>query len=452
MAKCDLSIELDDPQAVYPGGGTIKGVVRVTVDANVKCSGLVVTSNWKTHGRGNVASEEFGEVTLFAGEWRAGEKSEYRFELPIGNWPPSYHGHYLNIDHYIDARVKIPWAFDPKASHPFQMRPTCGVEGVTSPTRVVQANVFVKFIFVIVLMGMLIGGLAVIALAGVVGLFFLLLPLGGFGYWFLRHFLPKYALGDVQCDFGSAQASPGESVTGELLIRPRKAISIGGVSLSFEAREECVSGSGSSRTTHRHTLFEQSHVLQGAIQLTPGNEHRFPFQVELPQDAPYSVDLDDNDLIWSATLRVDIPRWPDWVKVALPRPTQPTPLVSAPPVSSAEITFQETAQHLDAVRGNRQQLEALVEAVSGLTFDIEAIVERRLLYSGEDDPHLYQGGYAVWAHFPDPELPLVLYVPRDWGDEFEQMNQGICRGRGTVVGWDHLHDRLQVKLESPVRA
>ena len=76
MAKCDLSIELDDPKMVYPGGGTISGVVRVVVDADVKCTGLEVSSGWKTHGRGNVASGQAGKANLFAGEWRAGENPE----------------------------------------------------------------------------------------------------------------------------------------------------------------------------------------------------------------------------------------------------------------------------------------------------------------------------------------------------------------------------------------
>ncbi len=75
MAKCDLSIELDDPQAAHPGGGTISGVVRVRVDADVKCKGLEVHSGWRTHGRGNVASEQVGSVILFSGEWsRRGER------------------------------------------------------------------------------------------------------------------------------------------------------------------------------------------------------------------------------------------------------------------------------------------------------------------------------------------------------------------------------------------
>ena len=78
MAKCDLSIELDDPETVHPGGGTITGVVRVRVDADVNCKGLEVQSGWRTHGRGNVASGSAATVTLFAGEWNAGESVEYR--------------------------------------------------------------------------------------------------------------------------------------------------------------------------------------------------------------------------------------------------------------------------------------------------------------------------------------------------------------------------------------
>ena len=49
--------------------------------------------------------------TVFSGEWRAGEQAEYRFELTVGHWPPSYHGHYLSIDHYIDAQSQNPLGF-----------------------------------------------------------------------------------------------------------------------------------------------------------------------------------------------------------------------------------------------------------------------------------------------------------------------------------------------------
>ena len=113
------------------------------------------------------------------------------------------------------------------------------------------------------------------------------------------------------------------------------------------------------------------------------------------------------------------------------------------------ITFAETAEHIWSVRDDVEQVETLVDAVSGLTFQLEAFVERRLLYSGDEDPHVYEDGYAVWAHHTEPPLPMVLYVPHELADEFEQIGRDKWAGRGTIVGWDNAHRRLQIKLERP---
>ncbi len=466
MAKCDLTIELDDPETVHPGGGTITGVVHVRVDADVNCKGLEVQSGWRTHGRGNVAADTTATMTLFAGEWNAGESVEYRFELPIANWPPSYHGHHLNIDHYVDARAKIPWGIDPKASAPFMMRPSRGPEGLKTQSikNAIEVKGPIGCVIAMVILGIVMLGFgAILVELGIFALFFLIVPLAGFGYWFFRFFLPKFLLGEVQYQLASENVSPGQEMTGELIIRPRRNVSINGVTLKFQAREQCVSGSGSNRTTHKHVFVEQLDTLQGSTTLMAGQEHRFPFSVQLPDNAPYSIDLDDNDLIWSTTLRVDIPRWPDWVKeipiMVVPsgkpveiqphQPPQAAAVAAQDDPSDGGITFGETASHLWSVRGDRDQLETLVEAVTGLTFELEAQVERRLLYAGDDDPHVYKDGYAVWARYTDPELPMVLYVPHELADEFEQIGRDLWRGRGTIVGWDSLHNRLQVKLLTP---
>jgi hypothetical protein len=115
---------------------------------------------------------------------------------------------------------------------------------------------------------------------------------------------------------------------------------------------------------------------------------------------------------------------------------------------SEGVMFVETVAQIWAVRDDRDQLEMVVDAVTGLSFTIEAQVERRLLYAGDEDPHVDKDGYAVWARYPDPRLPLVLYVPHDLGDEFEQLGRGAWTGSGVVVGWDSLHGRLQIKLDS----
>jgi hypothetical protein len=465
MAKCDLSIELDQGDAIHPGGGRISGVVRIDSDQSVRCDALEVQTVWRTHGRGNVTSGIVETATVFAGQWEAGERAEYRFDLPVARWPPTYHGHYLNIDHYVEARARIPWAFDPKASVPFRMRPGAP-EPTRTATRTTQIAGPAAAIFVVIAALVIMGiGMAVARAAGVwILLLFLGAPLFGGIVWFVRYFLPRYRLGQIDCRLDPERVQPGSEVQGELVITPKKNVPINAIRLEFQAREQVVSGSGSNRTTHRHTLFEQSSTLQDEITLRANQEHRFPLSVTLPEDAPYSIDLDDNELIWSTKLRVDIPRWPDWVQelplTVLPTvdtaaaesgiaPAAATRAESGVETSRGGITFEETARHLWTLRQDPNQLQTLIDAVCGLTFDLSAWIERRLLYAGDDDPHVYEDGYAVWARYPDPDLPLVLYVPQALGDEFEQAGRDLWTGRGTIVGWDDRHGRLQIKVEPP---
>ncbi|TWU51023.1 hypothetical protein Poly51_43170 [Rubripirellula tenax] len=460
MAKCDLSIELDDPSGVVGGGGKISGVVRVLATADVQCSGLEVNSVWKTHGRGNVATGTAGSSTLFEGKWQAGDQNEYRFELPVANWPPTYHGFHLNVDHYVEARAKVPWSFDPKASVAFVMQPTCGAEGLPE-AKAAQVNKIVAWIITITVLSVFAGvGFAVLRNFGVFGYVFMLVPVAGVVYWLVRKVLPQWVLGAVECSLASDVVAPGDAVTGELVVEPRKNVSIGAVSINLTAAERCVSGSGSNQTTHRHTVFDESISLGDATTFRAGQTYRFPISFSLPADAAYTISLTNNELMWTADARIDIPRWPDWTKsmrirvVPTGKPIErasessgPTNVIPPEPEpSGGEITFAETARHVFAVRDDRSQVEMLVEAVTGMAFDIEAEIERRLLYAGDEDPHVYKNGFAVWAKVPDPPLPLVLYVPHDLGDEFEQAGRGLWRGKGSIVGWDSLHGRLQIKL------
>jgi hypothetical protein len=411
-------------------------------------------------------------MVLFQGQWHAGENHEYRFELPIADWPPSYHGHYLSVDHYVDARAKIPWAFDPKASEPFPVVATCGPDDATISKNATEVKGIVGCILSAVFLAFVAGFCVMFAAAGPFALIFMLVPLLGGIWWFFRKFLPKYLLGDVRCEFSVDHVSPGGTATGQLVIRPRKNVSINAITLHFRAREQCVSGSGSNRTTHTHVFLDRLETIQSSTTLTAGQERRFPIDVTIPPDAAYSMELTDNKVIWSTTLRVDIPRWPDWTKeiplMVLPSGDRgsgsgrlakefpfavPAALVveesGAVPPGDRPITFDETANHFWSVRNDRAQVEMLADAVSGLSFEFQAEIERRLLYTGTEDTDGYEDGYAVWARYPDPPMPLVLYVPHELADEFEQMGRDVWQGRGTVVGWDSLHGRLKIKLERP---
>jgi len=468
VAKCDLSIEIADSQDKYFGGQTVRGTVVVRVDSDVRCKGLQVQTAWATHGYGNIDQGVGESVILFEGEWTAGETYRYDFELKVARWPPTYHGHYLNVDHAVEARASIPWSFDPKASELIHVTAVDGPEakldsstnqatGAAGAGCAIVGTVFVGIFLVV----MLLNPFAWI-LAGIVGL------VGG-GWWVFFRYLPRVALGKVQYQLQTNRLAPGEEVVGELVLRPKRNVRLNRIVWKITAEEVCVSGSGSNRTTRRHSLHEQELEVVGATTLTAEQETRIPLRFTLPDQPFYSLDLSDNDLTWNTHLRVDIPRWPDYVDKAsflvVPdvatgsedRPDGLSPMemparVGVAPRQSAEppaLTFAETVAHVWASRGDAEQTDMLVGAVEGIPFDIEAIIERRLLY-GNDDPAAYRDGYVVWGHYPDPELPLTLYIPKHLGDEFEQAGSRVWKGRGRITGYDRRHGRLQVHVEDHV--
>lgn len=480
MAKCDLSIKLDEPNRVYLGGEKVEGTVHVKVDSAVKCSGLVLSTGWKTHGRGNVTTGDSHDATVFSGQWNEGAKYEYRFSVPAGDWPSTYHGRFLSIDHYVEARAKIPWAFDPKTATPFMLQATQLPSGHEAEVRQREKKSLFPAAIGLGVLAFSLGPLLLRADWFDIAVFGSLIAVPVFGYWLIRKFLPRFLLGKPDAYLQENTLTPGQEVTGEFVTTTRKTVKVNAINVVLRATEVCVSGSGSNQRTHRKVVFENSQTLQSQITLQAGNESRCPFAFCLPEDAAYSVSLHQNSLIWTVDVEVDIPRWPDWSKnlpiYVVPAASQGSKTGNDPMRSdlvsserqnerdsratadsmgervsanaAGELTFAETVAQLWSVREDREKVEMVVEAVTGISFKIEATVERRLLYAGDEDPHVFKDGYAVWARYPEPRLPMVLYVPHSLGDEFEQLGAGIWKGNGAIVGWDSLHGRLQIRLEA----
>ena len=487
MPKCDLNIVLDEPDQMHPGGGVITGTVEVDVNSDVQCKSLELSTSWKTHGRGNVSSGEGDTISIFEGEWRQGYQNEYRFELPIPDWPPTYHGRYLNVDHFIEARAKLPWARDPKAHAPFQMKPTYFEQQWSKSTQHKSNSSC---------LGLIAAGVAIYIFIdsdfdffGTYGWFIGALGIIGAGYLIIFHLLPKWALGTVDATLSSETVKAGEAIEGHLTITPRKSVKIGGIEMVITAKERCVSGSGSNRRTHSHTFLEETENLSESTTLISRHKNQFPLLFEVPPDAAPTLELKDNEIAWTVDLRVDIPRWPDWT-ISIPIQVTPSipaghgatadvnllntesltgavsdlPSGNAPPHSTTaqtdsaintgaatqpieqSVSFAETVSHLWLLRDNVQQVRQVVGAVMDLPFAFDAKIERKLLYDGEGSEHAYPGGYSIWATYADPPLPLVLYLPPEATSEFDARSKDTWQCSGTIVGWDAKNQRLQVKL------
>ncbi|WP_068134336.1 vacuolar protein sorting-associated family 26 protein [Roseimaritima ulvae] len=469
MAKCNLSIELAEENESFWGGQSVRGTVVVHTDADVQCKGLEVKTAWRTHGYGNVATGAGQTLTVFQGQWVAGQTYRYDFELITAPWPPTYHGHYLNVDHAIEARAYIPWSFDPKTSRMIQVWPTGGPDDVLVGQAAQAANggvglkIFGSVFFLI---------FAIVILANPFA-WILAIPIGMLVgvWWLVFRFLPRARLGEVEYRLDTPRLAPGQELLAELVIHPKRNVQLNRILWKVSGTEICVSGSGSNRSTRRHEVFANELQAAGETTLPAGQVTRIPLRIQLPETTAYSLDLSDNRLSWTTDLVVDIPHWPDWKanagfqllppvalgegsapplpEAAVIEPTAGSPPATMPPPADsggAGVTFDETVRHIWAARGDEEQRELLITAVEDIPFEIQAVIERRLLY-GNDDPAAYRDGYVVWAHYPDPELPLTLYAPHHLADDFEQANRDVWKGRGRISGYDRRHGRLKIHLD-----
>lgn len=509
MAKCELSIELEEPTRVYRGGDVVRGHVNVRVDRDVKCKALTIKSIWATHGQGNVDTGTHREVVVFQGNWRAGHKERFPFALECGHWPPTYHGKLLNVDHYIHAQADIPWALDPKAKAPFQLAPTPGhgdsfqPVGRKSPgetpalVKWVLGGIFGS-VFVVMAFFFLIN--PAMWLCGSVMLFFAGL------WWFFTKWMPKWKLGEVEFELLTPVVAPGQNVRSRIALAPRGNVAINGVRMKIRSQEVVVRGSGTDRRTSRHELgsFERNHE---ATVLTGGRQHVFELDFQLPDDAPLSLDLSDNDLVYTIETSIDIPRWPDWKRTEkltvlplsdadstpatppiktrspttaapqdvsnnesrhattpLPQPPQPPQRQSSPPPQQpastpsstapnqetdqqqAGVSFADTAAMVRKVRTDFDQLHRVIDAVAGTDMQVTVKVGRMVTMDSSDAFIGYPGGFAFEAVYEPEYVEVKLFVPETRKSEFERSSGTTWNGWGTVVGYDNRVGRLQVKV------
>jgi len=475
MADCDLSVELDQPDQVFTQRDTISGTVHVHAGGDVRCKALTVGTVWRTHGRGNVASGTTDEVVVFAGEWSAGESAQYRFELPVNPWPPSYHGHLLNVDHYVEAKADVPWAFDPKGSTSFQVAPQQHDDEAkrlaTKPRNVKQAGPVATVVIVMFLL--VFGGIFLLVAPF---LLLLMIPVGlvGGGVYLFKKVLPRWVLGHVDLQWQQETFCRGETVHGRLVIRPKKEIQIQEIAVELEGLERCVSGSGTNRTTHTHTIVTVPRTISPPARLRPHTDHFFDCSIQLPDDAPLSIDLKDNKVLWNRRVRVDLPRWPDWMEESelVVTPGDDSGLQTNQPGTHATsastgnqsvgnhdqapaqvgaavdgISFEETVSMIADYQDRHDDLEQLIDAVRGTLLRATISLDRQLLYAGEEGNFLRRGETAWWAEANQTVPPLRLTVMAD--DETSKQWRGRSgeqvAGQLEVIGFDHTGDRLRTR-------
>jgi hypothetical protein len=309
-----LRIEFDRADRTYRFGETVAGKVLIGAPRGDQCKAVRLRRFWRTHGKGNVDKGEPTVTRLHTGPLSGEHLHEFEFEFPAPPGPFTYHGRYLNVDQYVEVQVDLPWARDPKRIEEYVLVP--GKPLAPPPTLLdVPENPVEDLVpgctAAIGSVAMVVG-LIMLFSGNTMGL--LILIGGGFFYLPWLKTLAEKRLGKASAYLTSLVVDPGGKAEVEVKVFPRKPVRMNRAVFELQAREVCVSGSGSSRRTHHHKVFEGTSQLAGAGTLEGGKVRLFQGFVRVPKAAPASFKGGANKIHWEAKVRLDIPSWPDWVK------------------------------------------------------------------------------------------------------------------------------------------
>ena len=504
MSKCQISITFDRGDRIYYGGETVSGKVRLLVDQQTKSNGVKLTHRWKTHGRGNSDSGPPEEIILVEPRiLQAGEQFEFPFAVTTATHPVTYRGHLVYIDHYIRVDVDVPWARNPFAEEEYELRPghrpdlfTGERNKVISLTAQPAETSF--------------GPLGKSILWAIVALFFVVVAMTALfllpiilivaGFIWVKKKALKSRLGEVEVSVPHVLVAPTEDWIFGIRFTPRKSFVVNSIYAELVAEESATSGSGTNKTTRKHKVLTEKHILRegGPVQFEAPVDEKMT--ITFPDTRAYSFEFSDNSLKWTINFCIDMPGFPDWThtqplqivpleflgdqaqlslasaNMSLKRSpgekptgdinefspltgttaavtgadrTSPPPLPGDTVTPSSDSTPPETVEELlsllESAGRNSAQRSLILEAAAEEIYDIEVIVDRISTSFGMTDaaPE-FSNGKTVIGQIAGTQKPVEIIAPESMNSELESFRRGdTWQASITVTGWDSLYNRLR---------
>lgn len=313
MSYCHIRIETTDAERAYAPGDEVHVVVHVTARRAFPCDAVDIQLGFETHGKGNRDSRWYSRLTLFAGRI---EEGEHTFEgvlivPPVDRRsPPTYLGHFINVEWFVRARLDVPWALDPKETLRIDVDPPEALRPFEPPSIPPHDPVELR--------GMNAGFLVVAALFLAAGGWFawkgnpwaaaaLLVPPG----LILRRFLADRAasrrVGSVGFGVWPRTVQPGEELGVYVMLSPPDDLEVERLRVRLRAEERATSGSGTNETTHTHDAVELDRTLLERALVEARDDWEGEVRFQLPIDAPPTFSTGDNVVAWEVQLEV-VPR------------------------------------------------------------------------------------------------------------------------------------------------
>ena len=507
MSKCQISITFDRNDRVYYGGETVSGKIRLLVDQQTKSNGVKLTHRWRTHGRGNSDSGPPEEIVLVEPRiLQAGEQFEFPFAVTSPTHPVTYRGHLVSIDHYIRVDVDVPWARDPFAEEEYELRAGDRPELFTGERNKVvsltaqPAATNVGPVVKIILWGLLAFIVVVVAMTA---LFLLPIILIVVGFIWVKKKALKSRLGEVEVSVPHVLVAPTEDWTFGIRFTPRKSFVVNSIYAELIAEESATSGSGTNKTTHKHKVLTEKHVLRegGPVQFEDPVDEKMT--ITFPDTMAYSFELSDNSLKWTINFCIDMLGFPDWThtqplqivpleflgdqaqrSLASAKPstkdssgsrlsgkniqlspltvtasavapvdrTSPPPLPCDMSTNSSDSTPPETVEELlsllESAGRNGAQRSLILEAAANEIYDIVVTIDRISTSFGMADiaPE-FSNGKTVIGQIAGTQRSIEVITPESMNSELESFRRGdMWQASITITGWDSLYNRLRAAV------
>lgn len=313
MPNCKLTIEFYRPDRTYASGEKINGWVRVVVDRNVRCRGLLLTARWETSGRGTPSRGNYWQETLYQGAWAPGEQYEYPFEVSAPGGPFTYEGENFNLDHVVSVRADLPWAIETRTERSFRLEPGSLIDPPRKNQLLSQGWVERNGSKWLAISGiaMLFAGLILMvfrywvwgACAAIAGMAALVAIRRVIGIWNLKR---------LQWDLPN-EMSPGASCPVRVRVGPGRLGPVRGMELRLRALEIVCTGPEKKRDRFRHVIFNRVYPLD-AQAAQSSDENEFATKIRVPDIPAWSIDLPGNQVVWCFRLKVRQSWWPDAIK------------------------------------------------------------------------------------------------------------------------------------------
>ena len=312
----NVALQLRSPRDTYVEGEEIDVIVHVTSEEALTCRALTLELGLETHGKGDKDSVSAAKKTIHTGMIPAGT-SEFDGSITLPRirraTPATYHGHFVNVDWFARAVLDMSWVSSADSEVRIQVEPrNKGPEGEgetdSAPSQRIADSKLLEpdmpYAWVLAL------GLAC------AGIYYARTDQEGFTVVMLILFILTLAawyndratvrsIGEVSFLVGPRRVFPGSDITACVMLSPPRDLKVNSVSVELRGAEEAISGSGSDKETHTHTLFNGTErLLQDAV-VAAGKGLEANVRFRIPDEAPASMELKANRVAWTVELSIE---------------------------------------------------------------------------------------------------------------------------------------------------